>query len=67
MDQDQLAAIDPYLKQDCVLYDDEHKPVMSLGALAPDGKSCIYDGRRSDWAALLLEQGTRSGSATTRR
>ncbi|MBL9006094.1 MAG: hypothetical protein JNJ46_17705 [Myxococcales bacterium] len=42
--KDQLAAIDPYLKQDCVLYDDEHKPVMSLGALAPDGKSCIYDG-----------------------
>jgi hypothetical protein len=42
--RDQLAAIDPYLKQDCVLYDDDHKPVMSLGALAPDGKSCIYDG-----------------------
>ena len=42
--KEQLAAIDPYLKQDCILYDDEHKPVMSLGALAPDGKSCIYDG-----------------------
>ncbi|MBL9005107.1 MAG: hypothetical protein JNJ46_12720, partial [Myxococcales bacterium] len=42
--KDQLASIDPYLKQDCVLYDDDHKPVMSLGALAPDGRSCIYDG-----------------------
>ena len=42
--KDQLAAIDPYLKQDCVLYDDEHKPAMPLGVLGPDGKSCIYEG-----------------------
>ena len=42
--KDQLASIDPYLKEDCVLYDEQHQPVMSLGTLGPDGKSCIYRG-----------------------
>lgn len=41
-----FAAIDPYLTHGCILYDDKHQPVMSLGELGPDGESCIYKGLR---------------------
>lgn len=41
-----FQAIDPYLMHNCVLYDDNHKPVVKLGALGPDGESCIYQGMR---------------------
>lgn len=41
-----IETIDPYLKKDCVLYDDNHQPMTKLGELAPDGKACIYQGLR---------------------
>lgn len=41
-----LETIDPYLKKDCVLYDDNHQPMTKLGELAPDGSACIYQGLR---------------------
>lgn len=41
---EKLKTIDPYLKNDCILYDDDHKPIRKLGELSPDGKACIYEG-----------------------
>jgi len=41
-----LQMIDPYLKKDCVLYDDNHKPMTKLGELSPDEQACIYQGLR---------------------
>lgn len=41
---EKLKTIDPYLKKDCVLYDEDHSPIRKLGELGPDGKACIYQG-----------------------
>lgn len=41
-----FQSIDPYLKHDCILYDDKHQPVLSIGELGPDAGSCIYQGLR---------------------
>lgn len=43
---EQWKAIDPYLKHDCILYDDNHQPTGPLGELGPDGSACIYRGLR---------------------
>jgi hypothetical protein len=43
---EQWTAIDPYLKRDCILYDDNHQPTTPLGELGPDGTGCIYRGLR---------------------
>lgn len=43
---EKLQTIDPYLKKDCVLYDDNHQPMMKLGELSPDEAACIYQGLR---------------------
>lgn len=42
----QWKTIDPYLKHDCVLYDDNHQPTVQLGELSSDGNACIYQGLR---------------------
>lgn len=41
---EKLQAIDPYLKKDCILYDENHRPTVKLGELGPDGNACIYQG-----------------------
>ncbi len=43
---EQWKSIDPYLKHDCILYDDNHQPTTQLGVLGPDGSACIYRGLR---------------------
>jgi hypothetical protein len=43
--QARLQSIDPYLRRDCVLYDDDHRPMTRLGVLSPDGKRCAWGGR----------------------
>jgi len=43
---EQWKTIDPYLKHDCVLYDDNHQPTGRLGELSPDRSACIYKGLR---------------------
>lgn len=43
---EQWKSIDPYLKHDCILYDDNHQPTTPLGVLGPDGSACIYRGLR---------------------
>ena len=43
---EQWKSIDPYLKHDCILYDDNHQPTNPLGDLGPDGNACIYRGLR---------------------
>lgn len=43
---EKLQTIDPYLKKDCVLYDDNHQPMTKLGELSADGAACIYQGLR---------------------
>lgn len=43
---EKLQTIDPYLKHDCILYDDNHQPTGKLGELSPDGDACIYQGLR---------------------
>ncbi|HRI51090.1 MAG TPA: colicin E3/pyocin S6 family cytotoxin [Pseudomonadota bacterium] len=44
--EERSRAIDPYLKNNCVLYDDNHQPMGKLGELSPDGGACIYQGLR---------------------
>jgi hypothetical protein len=43
--QARIQSIDPYLRRDCVLYDDDHRPMTRLGVLSPDGKRCAWGGR----------------------
>jgi len=43
---ERVRAIDPYLKNNCVLYDDNHRPMAKLGELSPDRQACIYQGLR---------------------
>jgi hypothetical protein len=40
-----IQSIDPYLRRDCVLYDDDHRPMTRLGVLSQDGKRCAWGGR----------------------
>jgi hypothetical protein len=43
---EKAKSIDPYIRNSCVLYDDNHQPMGKLGELAPDGQACIYQGLR---------------------
>lgn len=43
---EKLQSIDPYLKHDCILYDDNHRPTVKLGELSADGAACMYQGLR---------------------
>jgi hypothetical protein len=43
---EKIRTIDPYLKKDCVLYDEDHQPIRKLGELSPDERACIYQGLR---------------------
>ena len=44
--REKIKSIDPYLRNNCILYDDNHQPMGKLGELAPDGQACIYQGLR---------------------
>jgi hypothetical protein len=38
--------IDPYLKRNCTMYDDDGRPMAHLGVLAPDGRHCQWQGQK---------------------
>jgi hypothetical protein len=40
-------VIDPYLDERCVLWDDDHKPMLDLGQKSKDGQYCERDGLRT--------------------
>lgn len=41
------AVIDPYLDERCVLWDDDHKPMLDIGQKSKDGMYCERDGLRT--------------------
>ena len=41
------AVIDPYLDERCVLWDDDHTPMVELGRKTADGMHCERDGLRT--------------------
>ncbi len=40
-------VIDPYLDERCVLWDDDHRPMLELGQKSKDGQFCERDGLRT--------------------
>lgn len=41
------TVIDPYLDERCILWDDDHTPMVELGSKSADGRYCERDGLRT--------------------